>query len=35
MEKEYMSIKRELVAPLNLRLWWIMRGRRMTMTLAG
>jgi hypothetical protein len=34
-KRSYMSIKRELVAPLNLRLWWTMRGRRMTMTLAG
>jgi hypothetical protein len=26
-KRSYMSIKCELVAPLNLRLWWTMRGR--------
>jgi hypothetical protein len=31
----YMRIKRKLVALLILQLWWTMRGRRMTTTLAG
>jgi hypothetical protein len=34
-KRSYISIKCELVAPLNLRLWWTIRGRRMTTTLAG